>query len=268
MECKIIINNWFLCAKVAQLNKRIRVGAVSYLNTIPFIFGIKKSGLINGIELIEDYPARIAARLLTDEIDIGLVPVAVIPQLKESNIITNYCIGSEGDVASVALFSEVPITEVKKVLLDYQSKTSVQLARILLKEYWQLDVEFEQASLDYIHQIKGSTAGVVIGDRALRQRLISPYIYDLATAWKNHTGLPFVFAAWVANKPIEADFLAAFNQANGYGLQHLDEVLASAHCEYYNLKTYYTQNIQYQLTNDMRAGLALFLEKINPFNLL
>ncbi len=266
MELIIIINNWFLCAKVAELNKRIRVGAVSYLNTIPFIFGIKNSGLMNGIELIEDYPASIATRLLKDEIDIGLIPVAVIPELKESHIITDYCIGSEGDVASVALFSEVPLTEVRKVLLDYQSRTSVQLVRILLKEYWQLEVEFEQASLDYIHQIKGSTAGVIIGDRALQQRHISPYTYDLATAWKDHTGLPFVFAAWVANKPIDAEFIDAFNQANKYGIMHLDKVLATAYFEYYDLKTYYTQNIQYQLTDDMRAGLALFLEKINQSN--
>ncbi len=266
MELIIIINNWFLCAKVAELNKRIRVGAVSYLNTLPFIFGIKKSGLINEIDLIEDYPANIATRLLNDEIDIGLIPVAAIPQLNAPQIISDYCIGADGDVASVALFSQVPISQVQRVLLDYQSRTSVELARILIREYWQLAVEFEPTSLNYIHQIKGNTAGVVIGDRALEQRQHSPYIYDLANAWKQFTGLPFVFAAWVANKPIDANFIKNFNQANACGLRHLDEVVANTACEYYNLKTYYTQNIQYHLTENMRQGLALFLKKINPPN--
>lgn len=262
MELIIIINNWFLCAKVAELNKRIRVGAVSYLNILPLIFGIKKSELMDRIELIEDYPAIIANKLLRNEIDIGLVPVAVIPQLQTHQIITDYCIGAEGEVASVALFSQVPIAEVRKVILDYQSMTSVRLAQILLKEYWQLDVEIEHASPNYLNQIKGTTAGVVIGDRALKQRIIFPYIYDLASAWKKHTNLPFVFAAWVANKPIDTDFLLAFNQANGFGLQHLDEVVATTNFDGYDLMHYYTHNISYQLTAEKLKGLDRFLKYI------
>ena len=142
-------------AKLNELNKRIRVGAVSYLNTKPFLYGIKRSGLINSIDLIEEYPARLTKMLLNDEIDVGLVPVITIPLLAESHIITHYCIGTEGDVASVALFSEVPLSEVTTVLLDYQSRTSVNLARVLLKEYWQKEVVFENATTDYISKIKG-----------------------------------------------------------------------------------------------------------------
>ena len=129
----MIIKKSFLCTKLLELDKRIRVGAVSYLNTKPLLYGIRRSELINRIELIEEYPSRIAAMLLNDEIDVGLVPVAIIPKLAESHIITNYCIGAEGEVASVALFSEVPIQQVTTVLLDYQSRTSVNLARILEK---------------------------------------------------------------------------------------------------------------------------------------
>lgn len=218
------------------------------------------------ITLTEDYPSKIATSLLNNEIDIGLIPVAVIPQLTESYILTDYCISAEEDVASVALFSEVPLQQVTKVLLDYQSKTSVNLARILLKEYWQLNVELEFATENYIDQIKGTVAGVVIGDRALQQRQISPYYYDLATAWQNHTGLPFVFAVWVANKVIDDGFIDAFNKANGYGLTHLEAVLAEEHCDFYDLRTYYTQNIQYNLTPEKREGLALFLEKLKSLS--
>ena len=83
--------------------------------------------------------------LLRDEIDMGLVPVAVIPHMKEYYINGTHCIGSDGDVASVCLFSETPVENVEKVLLDYQSRTSVQLARILLREFWQVSPELEHA---------------------------------------------------------------------------------------------------------------------------
>ena len=244
------------------MNKRIRVGAVSYLNTRPLLYGLKRSGLMDRIELIEEYPSRIAAMLLNDEIDVGLVPVAIIPELKEPHIITDYCIGAEGEVASVGLFSEVPIEQVTRVLLDYQSRTSVNLAKILLKEYWQKEVLFEEAKEDFRPEIKETTAGIVIGDRALEQRKLSTYIYDLGTAWKAYTGLPFVFAAWVANKPLGEDFEDAFNRANGYGVSHISEVVVENPYAVYDLTKYYTQNISYHLDAEKKKGLALFLEKL------
>lgn len=250
-------------ANLTELNKKIRVGAVSYLNTKPFLHGIKRSGLMDRIELIEDYPSRIAAMLLNDEIDVGLVPVAILPQMKESHIITDYCIGADQEVASVALFSEVPIDQIETVLLDYQSRTSVNLAKILFKEYWKKEVVLQDAKEDFRANIKGNVAGIVIGDRALEQRGISSYMYDLASNWIAFTGLPFIFAAWIANKPLGEDFEDAFNRANAYGIKHIDEVVAEQHYTTYDLKKYYTENISYSLTENKRKGLALFLEKLS-----
>ena len=195
------------------MDRKIRVGAVSYLNTKPLLFGIEHAEVRNKIELKIDYPSRIAAMLLNDEIDIGLVPVAIIPKLEEYYLNTDYCIGSDGAVASVCLFSEVPIHKVEKVLLDYQSRTSVQLAKILLKEYWKVDPVAEDAKEDFREHIYGTTAGLVIGDRALEQRKKSAYIYDLGEAWKNFTDLPFVFAAWISNKNLDKNFIKEFNEA-------------------------------------------------------
>ena len=239
--------------------KKIKVGAVSYKNTKPLLYGIKRSGLMDKIELIEDYPAKIAALLLNDEIDIGLIPVAVIPKLKEAHIISDFCIAAEQEVASVCLFGEVAIDKIEKVLLDYQSKTSINLCKILLKNYWKKDVIIEETTGEFRHLIKGTTAAVVIGDRAFEQRKISPFVYDLATAWKDFTGLPFVFAAWVANKKIEDDFLDAFNKANAYGLRHIDEIVAENPYDLYDLKKYYTKNISYILDSEKRKGLEKFL---------
>ena len=217
---------------------------------------------MNRIDLIEDYPSKIAAMLLNDEIDVGLIPVAVIPQMKQHFIVTDYCIGAEGEVASVALFSEVPMEQIEKVVLDYQSKTSVSLAKILLKEYWKKNVVFEDAKEDFIDHINGTTAAVVIGDRALQLTHHSKYVYDLGLAWKSFTGMPFVFAAWIANKPLDDAFLDAFNRANAYGIKHMEEVLAEVSFADYDLKKYYTKNISYELTDLKREALQNFISML------
>lgn len=219
-----------------------------------------KHGLqIEGMEILEEYPAKIASLLLNDEIDVGLVPVAIIPKLKEHYIITNYCIGADREVASVCLFSEVPLEKIEKVILDYQSKTSVALARILIEKYWKLPVVFEEAGVNFRDEIKGTTAAVVIGDRAFEQRKVSAYKYDLAAAWIAFTGLPFVFAAWIANKRLPQNFINLFNEANKIGLQNIDAVAAENVSPYYDLKKYYTENISYELTDQKREGLNKFL---------
>lgn len=239
--------------------EKIRVGAVSYLNTKPLLFGINRSPVASKIDLITDYPSKIAGGLLEGSIDIGLVPVAIIPKLPQFHIISDYCIGAEGPVASVALFSEQPLETIKRVLLDYQSRTSVNLARVLLKYYWKKEVEFVDASEGYQDLIKGDTAGVVIGDRAFSQRLESAYVYDLAEAWFSFTGLPFVFAAWISNRELPGDFIREFNDANAIGLCRLDEVIRENPYEKYDLHTYYTKNINYALSKAKLLGLETFL---------
>jgi chorismate dehydratase len=245
-----------------DLDREIRVGAVSYLNTKPLLYGIQHSSFAETIRLTIDYPARIASMLLEEEIDIGLVPVAIIPFMKEYHINTDYCIGSDGAVGSVCIFSEVPIDQVKEVLLDYQSRTSVQLAKMLLREYWKVNPALVDTKLDFREHIQGTTAGVVIGDRALRQRKISRYSYDLGESWKKHTGLPFVFAAWISNKKLDASFVQAFNEANRFGLSNLSNVLAELSSDVFDLQSYYTEYISYSLDAAKRAGLKLFLEKL------
>lgn len=241
------------------MDRKIRVGAVSYLNTKPLLYGIERAPIRKDIELIIDYPASIASMLQKDEIDMGLVPVAVIPSLPEFYINGHYCIGSTGKVASVCLFSDSPIGNIDKVLLDYQSRTSVQLAKILLKEYWKISPELIDGGKDFRNHIGGTTAGVVIGDRALEQRKLSPYVYDLGEAWKDFTGLPFVFAAWISNKPLDTGFMAAFDEANRQGILHIDDVVAENPYPIFNLHDYFTKYLDYQLDEPKRRGLATFL---------
>jgi chorismate dehydratase len=242
------------------LDKKVKVGIVSYLNTRPLIYGLRQPPVSEQIELIEEHPARLADMLISGEIDLGLIPVAAIPQLKEHYIIGDYCIGTEGEVASVCLFSEVPVQEIKKVYLDYQSRSSVALLQWLMKEYWGIHPEIIHAEDDsFRKEIKGTTAGLVIGDRAFEQRKVSTFIYDLGAEWRSITGLPFVFAAWVSNKPLPAAFIKIFNEANALGLNFIDEIVAANTFELYDLKKYYNLHISYQLDERKREGMKKFL---------
>ena len=239
--------------------EKIKVGIVNYLNTKPLLYGIHHSAVLEQMELVPDFPANVARDLLAGSIDMGLIPVAIIPKLEEAHIVGNYGIGADGVVASVCLLSQVPMDEIKEVLLDYQSRTSAALVQILLEKYWKLKVHFVDTQEEFGDRIKGTTAGLVIGDRCLSLRNQMPYVYDLGEAWKNLTGLPFVFACWVSNKALPEAFVKAFDEANKTGLGQIDKVVAEVNFPEYDLHTYFTKNISYLLDDRKKQGLQLFL---------
>jgi Predicted periplasmic solute-binding protein len=246
------------------VEEKIRVGIVSYLNSRPLIYGLQRLPIKDKITLIEEYPALLADMLQKGNIDVGLVPVAIIPELPQSYICGNYCIGSVGDVASVALFSEVPVQQVETIYLDYQSRSSVKLLQWLVQHYWKINPKYVEAqNEDYIQQIRGNTAALIIGDRALKYRSQAQYIYDLAGEWKAATGLPFVFAAWVSSRPLPEAFIQEFDEANSYGLLHIDEIAQAHNNGVYDLKKYYSQDLSYELDAEKRKGLELFLNTIS-----
>ena len=249
------------------MQRKIRVGAVSYLNTKPLVYGFEQGMMAESVELKIDFPSKIASMLLEDKIDVGLVPVAIIPEMKEHYIISNYCISCDGEVASVCLFSEVPLDKIEKILLDYQSRTSVELLKILIKESWKIDPVLEETTGEYRSQISGTTAALVIGDRALEQRKVSPYIYDLGLEWKKFTGLPFVFAAWVSNKKLATDFINFFNEANSAGLHKIEVIVEEHPFSDFNLIDYYTKYISFELNDAKGKALGLFLNKISAGSL-
>lgn len=247
-------------AKLVILNK-IKVGAVSYLNARPLIYGIQGEEMLKDeMEIVEEYPAKLVKMLIDDEIDMGLVSTASIPFLKTPYIVSDYVIAATGDVASVCLFSQVPLSEVDTVLLDYQSKTSINLCKILMKFHWKKEVKFLLTKEEYTYQIQGKNAGVIIGDRALMQRVNFPYIYDFSREWIAFTGKPFVFAAWIANKEIPQEFLDHFNEANAHWVKYIDQIITEHPFPAYDLKHYFTHNINYEVTTEMKEGLALFLD--------
>ncbi|MBX9783536.1 MAG: menaquinone biosynthesis protein [Chitinophagaceae bacterium] len=256
----------FLChAKVIELSK-IKIGAVSYLNTKPLLYGMQNETFLQTHELVLDYPAHIADMLKAGTVDVGLVPVAMLPQLPQYFIVSDYGIAADYDVASVCLFSEVPVGKIEIIYLDYQSRSSAALLKILMKEFWGINPQLAEARDEtYRTKINGTAAALVIGDRAFEQRRLSTYVYDLAAEWRAMTSLPFVFAVWAGIKPMNAQWINNFNAVNAAGLQKLDEIAEAQKFSQFDLKKYYSHHIAYELTPARKNGMIKFLELLAAY---
>jgi chorismate dehydratase len=253
------------------MKEKLRVSVVAYLNAQPFIYGLKHHNVGENINLTLDIPSECARKLLNKESDIGLVPVAVIPQLKDYEIIGKTCIGALGKVASVLLCSDVPLHEIEKVFLDFHSRTSVALVQVLSKHFWEIKPDFEQAPNDFISKIQNKTAGVIIGDRTFNMKKDFNYIYDLSEEWFKFTSLPFVFAAWVGKKKgLSEHILNEFEEALQLGLKEKDVVIKENQPKFgdtFDVAHYLNMNIQYELDEEKKKGLEQFFEYLKNMNL-
>ncbi len=232
---------------------KIKISAVSYTNTKPFVYGLMHSGISGQIDLSLDIPSECASKLINDQADIGLVPVAALTEIPDYKIISNYCIGASGAVDSVFLFSDIPIDEVRSLKLDSQSRTSNNLAKVLLKNHWKVQPQLVTGG--------PSDAFVQIGDRTFGKKGQYAYQYDLAKEWEKLTGLPFVFAVWASNKEIPESFIAGFNSALKYGLDHRKEVIASIpKLQDFDIEDYLLNKIDYILNDQKIEALGKFEE--------
>ncbi|RZJ23389.1 MAG: ABC transporter substrate-binding protein [Haliea sp.] len=239
----------------------VRVAVVSYLNARPLVQGLRRS-LGEEVELVLDIPSRLPALLASGAVDLALLPVAALPGIPGARVVADYGIAADGPVASVSLFSQVPMEQIEEVVLDDQSCTSVALARLLLRDYWRRPVRLVQAQPGYLDTLAGPRAGVIIGDRALGEGDRFAFHWDLAAAWKEWTGLPFVFAAWAGVRAFPQGFMERFNAANEAGLAAIDEVVAAHAGAPYDVATYFRDRLRFRLDARMHQGLALFLEKL------
>lgn len=232
---------------------KVRVSAVSYTNTLPFLQGIKSSPVMEMIDLSVDNPAECARKVVTDEADLGIIPIAALSGMSNPLIITDYCIGSDGAVDSVFIFSKKPIDEIRTLRLDLQSRTSNGLARILLKYFWKNEVNpvWEEEADAY----------VLIGDRTFGKKGDVPYVYDLGYFWKEFTGLPFAYAVWVANKELPAIFIDQFNKALADGVSRPQDVIPGLPVyPNFDYKIYLTENLDFNLDDRKRLAIAKYLE--------
>lgn len=244
--------------------KKIRISAVSYTNTKPFLYGINHSpNLLNQIELSLDAPADCAQKLIDDVVDIGLIPVAAVLNIPNWEIVSNYCIGAVGAVNSVFIFSNCKIEDVNTLQLDPQSRSSNNLAKVLLKNYWKLEPEFIVGADDYSQSTDHTTAFVQIGDRTFGKADNYAYAYDLAEEWQNFTGLPFIFAGWIANKPIPQEFIEEFNVALKLGLDNRAKLFKDLpNYSDFDVEDYLMYKIDFNVTPRKKEAMQLFLSYI------
>lgn len=242
---------------------KIKISAVSYTNTKPFLYGLQHSAIKDKIELSLDMPSDCAQKLIDNVVDIGLIPVAATLSLPSWEIVSAYCIGAVGAVNSVFIFSNCDIRNVERIQLDPESRSSNNLARVLLKNYWKVQPQLIEAASDYGSSTDDRTAFVQIGDRTFGKKGSYKYVYDLAEEWQNFTGLPFVFAAWIANKPISAEFIKDFDVALQYGLAHRHQLLKELPKRTdFDLDDYLMNKLDFDLTEDKKKALYLFLDYI------
>lgn len=241
----------------------IKISAVSYTNTIPFIYGLEHDAIKSEIELSLDIPSICAQKLIENKVDIGLIPVAAILDLPEAHIVSDYCIGANGAVNSVFIFSNCPIEKVEYLQLDPQSRSSNNLALVLLKNYWKIHPELVYKAKEYSRSTHPKTAYVQIGDRTFGQVDQHAFVYDLAAVWKKFTGLEFVFAAWVSNKKLDEKFTDNLNKALKYGLDSRLKIFENMEVRNdFDLVDYLMHKIDYQLTASKREALKLFHQYI------
>jgi chorismate dehydratase len=242
--------------------KKLRVSAVSYLNTAPFIYGLKHSAVARYIDLSLDTPAVCAARLSEKNADIGLVPVAVIPNLPNYQIISDYCIGAVGKVHTVVLCANSPIETVNRVYMDSESLTSAVLSQILIHKYWKINPEIEQIkNRSEINHTKSGMAYVLIGDKVFDYESKFSYIYDLAAIWRQYRNLPFVFAVWTAVNKLTADFIQDFNDALNLGVNNIPQAIEERQnlpTDKQTATTYLSSNIDYKFDSEKKKALIEF----------
>jgi chorismate dehydratase len=247
------------------MNEPVKVSCVSYLNSLPFVYGLNNHAVKSRIGLSLDNPGKCAGKLISGEANIGLVPVASIPLIHNAQVISEFCIGADGPVSSVMLFSDVPMENIESILLDYQSMTSVNLVQVLARELWRITPAWVDSTEGYEEHIGGSTAGVVIGDRAMIMKDRFRYAFDLSGEWKKLTGLPFVFACWVSNINLPESFLKDFNLALKFGIEHTDHALKDLLPDVflYDDALFYIRNrIDYRFDSGKKKAMKSFLEKM------
>jgi chorismate dehydratase len=243
----------------------LKISAVSYLNTFPFVFGLRKSGLLQNFSLELDVPSLCATKLKNGTVDVALVPVGALPEISQFHYISDFCIGAVGPVKTVLLLSRVPLEQISCVYLDFDSRTSVELVKVLARHYWHINPQWENLKPGQSREAEKFESLVAIGDKTFELRAYFPYVYDLAEAWVSFTGMPFVFAVWVSRKKLADEVLLSFNQALAYGISHKRECIEYFHdrlpaCD--DCLSYLEHNISFGFDQKKKEGLNAFLNFI------
>ncbi|HBF88713.1 MAG TPA: radical SAM protein [Bacteroidales bacterium] len=244
---------------------KIDISIVSYLNSKLFLFGLNNyPNIKNLIRLQLDIPSVCAKKVLNRTVSIGLIPVAALIEDTSIFPFSDYCLSSMKKVQSVLLASNCELNDLKKIYLDGDSKTSVNLTKILAKNYWKINPEW--SSVDDISKVNfdKNQGAVIIGDKVFNLKDKFKFHYDLAEEWFTFTSKPFVFAVWASNSKLDKTFISIFNSAIKYGLDNKNIAIHQVKHNYPSLSLtdisyYLTENMNFDFDNDKKESVKLFL---------
>jgi chorismate dehydratase len=244
----------------------MRIGAVSYLNTKPLVYGLAE--IAPQHDLVYDLPSRLADRLAAGDLDVALIPSVEYFQNPGYEIVSDACIGCRGPVRSVKLLCRVPAQRIRTLALDEGSRTSVALARILLRERHGLSPELVPFPIAAQPAEIDADALLMIGDRAMHPPA-GEYVeqWDLGDVWCRWAELPFVFAMWVASRVHERsemhrELSAILSQSRDLGVANVEQIARNQHdrygLTYDDCLTYLRDHLHFTLGPRELAGLRLF----------
>ncbi len=255
--------------------KRLRISAISYLNTAPLMWDFEHEDASSSkgrFDISYTLPSQCAARLREGSADIGIIPSAAYAGIADLAILPGVAIASRRAVRSILLVSKVPLEKIQSVALDTSSMTSVALTKVLFDKWWGGGRTFVSMTPDVEQMLKTHDAGLVIGDPALRIDRSRYVTFDLAEEWIRLTGKPFVFAFWAVRQaalkdaPLDLDLAAMFQESRDHGLlpKNLDHIARDwaprVGLNEDEVKSYLTRNIHYSLDHDCLDGMQLFYE--------
>jgi chorismate dehydratase len=251
---------------------RLRLSIVYYLNSLPLSWGFMHGKQRDLFELDFSPPSRCADLLAQGNVDVGLIPVIEYQRIFGLKIIPGLAVASKNNVRSVLLISKVPIQEIKSLVADTSSRTSVCLLRILLRNKLKTEPTLHFSPPNLPEMLQNSDAALVIGDVALKAKTEGLFVYDLAAEWRSQTGKPFVFAFWAVRTAAGPCGNFPFRESYEYGKTQLSRIaqeqsrkLDLGEAEILN---YLTKSIDYSLDQENLEGLNLFFQLAREYRLV
>lgn len=229
-----------------------RLALVNYLNTLPFSEGLKLKPSEIKLDIFPVTPSQCATMFEEGKVDISLCPIGALGELPPYKVWGNYCIGAEGEVGTVVLLSKVPLDQITSVRFDDHSRTSNMLLQILASRYWKKDWDFY-----FSHDGAQAESCLMIGDKVFKNKADYPFQYDLASAWKALTGLPMVFAVWIARPDVPDEILNQLDIAFKSGMAFLSS--STNGLEAWQ-RDYLNHNISYLFDKGKREAMQLFFQ--------
>jgi len=268
--------------------KRLKISAISYLNTAPLMWDFDHGELRRKFEVHYTLPSACAEELRAGSADIGIIPTIAYQTIPELAVIPDVAIAAKAAVRSIVLVSKTPLGSIKTVAADSSSRTSVALLQILFRNGWlrggaapaeggQPFPRFVSHQPELKKMLRVCDAALLIGDPALLVDRTKYHVWDLAEEWNHFTGKPFVFAFWGMRKaaldvyPEREQLAGQFQQSRDHGLSHIDDLAREwsprAGLTEAEVKTYLTKNIDYSLDAENLSGLNLFFHLAHEFGM-